>query len=289
MQTTFPQKDFFYRLKDGSTPFIAWSYLLCLIYAVVIIVPMYYVFVSAFKNNLEIYSAPLALPHVLNFVNFAKAQLISVFDRAALITIGVTAGAELITLILSFPAAYGIARIRTRLAVWAELIFSLGFLIPALAMLLPVFMSVVRLGLLNNPVSLILFYPATKLSVSVILLASYLRTVPHEVEESAQMDGANRLQLIWHIFIPLARPGIITVVVLNFIDFWNEFLFALVLLNTKNRTLQIALTALRTSNHTADFGVIAAGVAMAVIPVIIVFIVFQEQIVKGIYAGALKG
>jgi ABC-type glycerol-3-phosphate transport system permease component len=112
--------------------------------------------------------------------------------------------------------------------------------------------------------------------------------VPIELEENARIDGATRLQMIRLIFFPLARPGVVTVVILNFIDIWNEFLFALILLNTENRTLQIAITSLK-STRMVDYGLIAAGVVLSVIPIYIVFIFFQEHIVRGLYAGSLKG
>jgi multiple sugar transport system permease protein len=276
------------RLTDEASLFVGGGYLLSLIYALVIGLPLYYVLVSAFKDNMGIFGAPLALPSTLTLTNFFQAEEVAVMSRAMSISLAVTVGAELLTLAFAFPAAYAIARIRTGLSPWVELVFSLGFLVPPLAMLVPVFLTTARLGLLYNPLALVLFYPATKLSVSVLLLASYLRGVPIELEESAQIDGASRMQMIRHIFFPLARPGVITVVVLNFIDFWNEYLFALVLLSSKNRTLQIALTILK-NDRLVDYGIIAAGVIMAVIPVYIVFIFFQEQIVKGFYAGALKG
>lgn len=276
------------RVHDGTTPHIVAGYLCSFMYVMVVVLPFYYVFVSAFKNNLEIFGAPLALPSQFSLYNFFHAEEVAYMSRAMAISFGVTVGSEIFTLVLAFPAAYAVARIRVGLAAWTELIFSLGFLIPPLAMLVPVYLTIARIGLLYNPLALVLFYPATKLSVSVLLLASYLRDVPIELEESAQIDGASRLQMIRYIFFPLARPGVITVLVLNFIDFWNEYLFALVLLSSKNRTLQIALTILK-SDRAVDYGMIAAGVLMAVIPVYLVFIFFQEQITRGLYAGAVKG
>jgi ABC-type glycerol-3-phosphate transport system permease component len=94
--------------------------------------------------------------------------------------------------------------------------------------------------------------------------------------------------MIYHIFFPLARPGVITVIVLNFIDIWNEFLFALILLSQKNRTLQIAVTSLK-GERVIDYGLVAAGILMSILPVYFVFVVFQEQVVGGLYAGAVKG
>ncbi|OQY90478.1 MAG: hypothetical protein B6D39_08010 [Anaerolineae bacterium UTCFX2] len=276
------------RLRDGSTLFILGGYLISILYAIIILVPIYYVAISAFKTNRTIFTQPLALPETFTFDNFVRAQKVAVLDRAFLISTGVTVGAEILTLLLAFPAAYAIARIPTRLSSLFEYVFSLGFLIPALAMLVPVYLLVVRIGLLYSPMALVIFYPATKISVSVILLASYLRTVPKELEESAQMDGASRLQMIRHIFFPIARPGVITVLILNFIDFWNEFLFALVMLNQRNRTLQIALTVIKT-DRSLDYGLVAAGIVIVVVPVCILFILFQEQIVRGMYTGAVKG
>ena len=140
--------------------------------------------------------------------------------------------AEILTLVLAFPAAYAIARIQTRLGAMVEALFALGFLIPAMAILMPVFLTAIRLGLLYNPLMLIIFYPATLLSLTILLLASQLRGIPKELEESAIIDGASHLQLIWYVFLPMARPAVITCLLLNFLSVWNEYLFALILLNT---------------------------------------------------------
>lgn len=277
------------QLNDGTSPYIFVGYLLSIIYALIVLIPVCFVFISGFKSNTEIFMSPFELPKTLNLENFIKAQAVARLDRAVPITLAVTVGAELLTLLLAFPAAYAIARIRTPLSRWVELIFSLGFLIPVLAMLVPVFMMVVNVGLLTNPVALILFYPAIQLPMAIILLASYLREVPSELEECAQLDGASRLQMIWYIFIPLARPGLITVIILNFITIWNEYLFSYILMGTKTRTIQPALTTIRADKFVIDYGAIAAGVIMVTLPVFIIYILFQEQIAKGMFAGSVKG
>lgn len=276
-------------MNDGTSPYIFVGYLLSIIYALIVLIPVCFVFISGFKSNTEIFMSPFELPKTLNLENFIKAQAVARLDRAVPITLAVTVGAELLTLLLAFPAAYAIARIRTPLSRWVELIFSLGFLIPVLAMLVPVFMMVVNVGLLTNPVALILFYPAIQLPMAIILLASYLREVPSELEECAQLDGASRLQMIWYIFIPLARPGLITVIILNFITIWNEYLFSYILMGTKTRTIQPALTTIRADKFVIDYGAIAAGVIMVTLPVFIIYILFQEQIAKGMFAGSVKG
>lgn len=276
------------RLQDGTTVFDTVGYVLSILYALVIIIPLYYILVSAFKDNMQIFGAPLALPARLGFENFVKAEVAGNLGRAIVISLGVMVSAEVLTLLVVFPAAYAIARIRTPLAGPVEGFFSLGFLIPAFAMLVPVLLLMAKLGVLYSPLSLVLFYPAWRLPLAMVVLASYLRTVPRELEESAEIDGASRLQIIRHVLFPLARPGVITVVIINAITFWNEYLFALILLSQKNRTMQVALAVLK-GEHLVQYGVLAAGIIISILPVFIVFIIFQEQVVEGLYAGAVKG
>lgn len=275
------------RLRDGKTLFMIGGYILSLLYGLTIVIPVYFVIVSSFKPNMEIFGAPLSLPSSISLANYLDAIRIARLPRAMGISLGVTAGAEMLTLLLAFPIAYAVSRIRTRLAPVVEGFFGLGFLIPAFATLVPIYLVVANSGLLYNPLALVLVYPAFRLPVSVLLLASYMRSVPRELEESAEIDGATRLQMIRHIFFPLTRPGVVTLVVLNFIDIWNEFLFSLVLMNTKNRTLQIAVSSLK-SERMLDYGLMAAGIIISVLPVYLIFLIFQEQVVKGLYAGAVK-
>jgi multiple sugar transport system permease protein len=276
------------RLKRGSPLFSIGGYFFATLYALVIIIPLYFVLISAFKNNTQIILTPLSLPTTFSFAKFIQAQAaVNVFHAAMISTI-ITVGAEALTLLLAFPAAYAIARIRTRLAAIVESIFYLAFLIPGLAILIPIYLMVAKSGLLYNPIALILIYPAFNLSLSIILLSSFMRKLPQELEESAVMDGGNILQIIFYIFVPICVPGIITVLVLNFINIWNEYLFALILMDSDNRTIQLALALLRANQRTVDFGLIAAGVVFSMIPIYIVFIFFQEKIMSGMLVGAVK-
>lgn len=276
------------KTRNGSTTFIAGGYFFSFLYALIIIIPLYFVVISAFKNNAEIIRTPLALPASFDFKKFFQAQASVNLMHAILISTGVTIGAELVTFLLAFPAAYAVARIQTRLSAIAEAIFSLGFLIPGMAILMPIYLMTARAGLLYNPIALIIIYPAFNLPLSMILLAGFMRKLPRELEESAVMDGANVMQIILYIFLPLSSPGIITVLVLNFINIWNEYLFALILMDSDNRTIQVATALLRASQRSVDYGLIAAGVVMSMVPIIIVFIFFQDKIMNGMLAGAIK-
>jgi multiple sugar transport system permease protein len=276
------------RMMRGSDIFVLGGYFFSIIYAALILIPLYFIIVSAFKDNSQIILTPLALPAALNFSKFIQAQANVHLFRAGLISIGIATGAEILTLVLAFPAAYAVARIQTRLSTLVETIFSLGFLIPGLAILMPIYLMTAKAGLLYHPIALVLLYPAFNLPLAMILLAGFMRKLPRELEESAVMDGGNVLQIIFYIFFPICMPGIITVVVLNFINIWNEYLFALILMDSNNRTIQLALALLRANQRAVDYGLIAAGVLISMIPVYIVFVFFQERIMSGMLAGAIK-
>jgi multiple sugar transport system permease protein len=266
-------------------------YTVAVLYALIILVPVYFIFVSSFKQNPEILNHSLALPETWDLSNYEKlfsSRYAFNLGNATYNSLIITVLSEIFTIVLAFPAAFAIARIKTRLAPIVESIFGFGFLIPAFTVMLPIFLLMAKFGLLYNPLALVLFYPATRMPISVLILAGFLRQVPQEIEDSATLDGANPLQMLRHIFFPLAIPGIVTVVILNFITFWNEFLFALLLLDTENRTIQIALSTLK-GVRVINYGMIAAGVVFSVLPVMIVFILFQEKIVRGMMSGGVKG
>jgi len=276
--------------KSRNSPdgYVISGYFFSILYAFLIIIPLYFVVISAFKNNSQIITTPLALPSALDFSKFVQAQANVDLLRAMLISVAVAVGAEILTIVLAFPAAYAIARLQTRLASLTEAIFSLGFLIPSLAILMPVYLMTAKAGLLYQPIALVILYPAFSLPLSLILLTSFMRKLPRELEESAVMDGGNVLQIILYIFFPICMPGILTVLVLNFINIWNEYLFALILMDSNNRTVQLALALLRANQRSVDYGLIAAGVLISMIPVFIIFIFFQDRIMSGMLTGAIK-
>ena len=276
------------KIRHRFSGFITFGYFFAILYALLIIIPIYFIIVSAFKNNADVISSPLSLPAIFDFRKFIQAQNNVNILHATLISVVVTLGAEFVTLLLAFPATYAVARIPTRLSAFTEGIFSLGFLIPGLAILMPVYLMTAKSGLLYNPIALIILYPAFNLPLSMILLSSFMRKIPREMEESAVMDGANVVQIMVYIFGPICSPGIITVLVLNFINIWNEYLFALILMDSSNRTIQLATALLRANQRQIDFGLIAAGVVTSLIPIIVVFVFFQEKIMNGMLAGAIK-
>jgi len=277
-----------YTFRDEERIFRFFGVVSCIIYSIILILPLYYIFVSSFKTNAEIFGGALSLPNNWTLLKFQEAEANALLAKSSMVSIIVTVCAEILTLILAFPAAYAIARIKSPLASYVSTFFSTGFLIPAFAMMVPIVVLISQLGLLYNPLALIIFYPAWRQPFTIIVLVSYFKQVPVELEESAQIDGASRLKILSWVYIPLVKPGVVTVVILNFISIWNEFLFALILLDQKSRTVQVALSILK-SERLTDYGMLSAGVLITIVPIIIVFLFFQRQIIGGLYSGAVKG
>jgi multiple sugar transport system permease protein len=259
-------------------------------YALLLALPLYFLLVSSLKTNQEIFTAPIALPTEWLFDNYSNAWTRAVMGQALLNSVLVAAGAEIITLILVVPASYGLARSRSRIASSFEKIFALGFLIPAFATLVPVLLLSIRLGLFHTREFLTLFMAATTLPLSVILLTQFMRTVPPELVESANVDGAGRFRIMWSIYLPLSLPGVAMIVILNFLAYWNEFLFSLVLVGSgaQVRTVQVALPTLVDQTRT-EFGPLLAGTVITLIPVYLLYIILNRRLEGALTAGAVKG
>ncbi|MEU0809591.1 carbohydrate ABC transporter permease [Streptomyces sp. NPDC005970] len=265
------------------------AHLLVWTYAVLLIVPLYYFLASAFKSNEEIFARPFALPDSLGFDNFRTAYTSASLGPAIVNSALVTVLSLALTLLLALPASFALARSTGRLASAMEKVFSLGFLIPTFAALFPTFLLAAATGLFHTQLFMVLFLPATAMPLSVVILVQFMRTIPREMEEAARMDGASTYTVLRHIYTPMCLPGIATVVLLNFLTFWNEYLYSLVIIgpDPDQRTVQAALPTLKAVIGT-DYGVLTAGTVLTLIPVWIVYTVLQKRMQQALISGAVK-
>jgi multiple sugar transport system permease protein len=268
------------RLSAGA---LVWTY------ALLLAIPIYYLLVSSLNSNQEIFTDPFGLPSEWIFTNYSQAWERAVLGQALVNSLIIAAAALVITLVLVVPASYGLARSRSKLAVAFERVFALGFLIPAFATLVPVLLLSIQLGLFQTREFLTLFLVATTLPLSVILLTQFMRTIPAELEESAMVDGLSRLRIMWSIYLPLSLPGIAMIIILNFLAYWNEFLFSLVLLGSRaeSRTIQVALPTLIDQTKT-EFGPLLAGTVITLIPVYVLYMFLNRRLEGALTAGAIK-
>ncbi|WP_240555646.1 carbohydrate ABC transporter permease [Plantibacter flavus] len=259
------------------------------VYAALLIIPIYYLLISSVKDNTEIFGDPFGIPQQWLFENYLGAWTSVDLGQALVNSVLITAVSLVLTLVLAIPAAYSIARSRGRIGVIVERVFAAGFLIPQFAALVPTVILSFWLSLYGTKEFLMLFFPATALPISVVLLTQFIRAIPYELEESAQMDGANRFSIILRLIIPMAAPGIVTVTILNFLAVWNEYLFSLLILAPapENRTIQVALPLL-TSQQSPQYGQLAAGIVITLLPVYLVYAVLYRRMQDALVDGALK-
>ncbi len=255
-----------------------------------ILFPFYWMLISSSKNFFEIASSrPVFWPEQLTLEAYKEVlfehHFIQYFGNSML----VASISAFLSTAIAVIGAYALTRLRFK----GKGLLSRGILIvymfPAVLLLLPLFTIMSRLHLTNSLPGLVLVYLALTLPVSLYMLGNYFRSLPQELEEAGLVDGANRLKVIWHITLPLSLPAIATVMLYSFVIAWNEFLFAFVFLNDPDKfTLSPGLRYIYDSYHTPWDKVMAASTIIA-LPVMILFIIFQSYLIKGLTAGGVKG
>lgn len=259
------------------------------VYALLTIYPLIWLFISSFKSNQDFYGKPFALPSVWQFENYAKAWKIAGIGTALTNSAIVTFASMALTLFLGTLAAYVLSRLQFKLKGPIMALFVLGMLIPIHSTLVPLFIMMKKMMILDTHWALILPYTAFELPVAIFVVAAYLTSVPKEVEEAAMIDGNGYWGIFFRIIFPLSVPAMATVAILAFLRFWNDFAFALVFINKQAlKTLPLSLSIFSDGFGT-DYSLTMAAMTIAVIPTIIIYLVFQEQIMKGMVAGAVKG
>jgi raffinose/stachyose/melibiose transport system permease protein len=262
-------------------------YMLLSIFALSTIYPFFWTLLSSFKSSGEVYGNPFGLPREWIFSNYIKSYVggnlgISFLNSFMYSTIATT-----IVLLLASMTAYILARVYTRFIYY--LYFTLGIMIPVHTIIIPIFIMIRKMGLHNTRTGIILLYVVMNLSFSIFILVSFMKTIPKEIEESARMDGASLGRIFFSIILPIARPGLATVGTFTFLFCWNDFLVALIMASSRNiQTINLAVYNLR-GMYVKDMGLISAGISWLIFPVMIVYIIFQEQVIRGLTAGAIKG
>lgn len=259
------------------------------LYALILAVPLYYLVVSAFKTNIEIFTEPFSLPSRWLWQNIGKAWETAGLGQALLNSVLVSGVAIALTLALAVPAAYALARTGNRLARAITGAFSAGFLIPPFAALIPTVVLAIQLGLYGTREFQMLFLPASALPLSVLLLTQFMLTVPPALAESAEMEGAGHWTLLTRVYVPIAMPGVVSVAILQLLTFWNEYLFALTITGTAPdvRTVQVALPTLL--SDATNLGVLSAGTVLTVLPVYVAYALLNRRMQEALTAGAVKG
>lgn len=280
-------------------------YIALILLAVSIIVPVGWVFLASLKQSYEFSTGnPWALPASFYFQNFIDAWNTARMGSYIGNSIIVTILALLLLLVMALPAAYALSRMEFRGRKILNLCFTAGLFINVSYIAVPIFLQLndaskwvksVFGGLdgifLNNLLVLAIVYAATALPFTIYLLSGYLATLPHDFEEAAYIDGAGYFKTMTRIIFPMAKPSIITIILFNFLSFWNEYIVALNLMTDQSKyTLPRGLVDLVSAGHSPqELGRLYAGLVLAMLPVLILYICVQKKLTQGMTVGGLKG
>ena len=268
--------------------------------AISIIIPVSWVFLASIKTNAEFYGNPWALPQGFNIQNFIDAFQIAQVGDFILNSALVTAMALAILLVVSLPAAYVLARFQFKGRKFFNTLIMAGLFINVNYIVLPICLmlngwdkSLAKSGLqffMNNRFVLALVYASTAIPFTVYLLASYFRSLPKAYEEAAEIDGCGYFTTMVRVMFRMAKPSIITVILFNFLAFWNEYIISLTLVQTKAlKTLPVGLQNLMSAQKAAtNYGPMYAGLVIVMLPTLILYILVQRRLTQGMTLGGLK-
>ncbi len=266
-------------------------YLFLLFWSVVVIYPLLWMIISSFKDANGIYLSTWSLPDVLHWENYKVAWSDYHIGRAFANTLFVTILATLLNLLMAIPTAYAIERIEFRGSKALMNFYLLAMMIPVCLSWIPLYFLLNKLHLLDNLVVLALIYAIGKLPFSIYILTGFISSVPKSLEEAAIMDGLSQYGILFRLLPPLIRSGIITVVVMNVIQFWSEYFMALIFISSpEKKTLGVVMNVLSSNaQHQNAWGALFAGLVISTLPVILLYATLHKHVVKGMVEGAVKG
>lgn len=263
---------------------------LAFIWLVIAGVPFYFMAITGFKGQFELFSggSVFAFPRQFNFDNYQSVLFNSPFFTYLGNSILIVTVSVVLILLLSAMASYVFARIRFRFSRALFLLIIAGLVIPLHVTLIPVYLLTRQIGLYNSLWALLGPYVAFNLPLSIFILTEFMRTIPRELEEAARIDGSGAFGTFWRIILPLSTPGLATLAIYNAVILWNEFVFAFVLITTPNqRPLPLAIWEYQ-GEYSMNIPAIMAVLTLSALPLIMIYIVGQERVIKGMMAGALK-
>ena len=289
-------------IKETSKFAKVFIYLMLFFLAIIIIVPVAWVFMASIKENSEFYRSPWALPEGFHFQNFIDAWQKASMGSFMLNSVIVTALAILLLIVISLPAAYVLARFKFRSSKFWNVLFMAGLFINVNYIVVPIFLmlgdadpylrqTIGKPFFLNNLFVLALVYAATALPFTIYLLSGYFKSLAKDYEEAAYVDGAGYFRTMVQVILPMAKPSIVTVILFNFLAFWNEYIISMTLLTKPElKTLPVGLMNLMAAQRSAvQYGQMYAGLVIVMLPTLILYMCVQKKLTEGMTLGGLKG
>ncbi|AZN38755.1 carbohydrate ABC transporter permease [Paenibacillus albus] len=267
-------------------------YILLLLWTVSVIYPLLWTLLDSLKDNEQFFiHAPWSLPRFpLLWSNFSYVWSKYNFNTYFVNSLIVTVGSTVLGLLLSAMTAYVLARYTFRGSNFLYLLYIASMMIPFILALIPLFFLMNSMHLINTKLGLIFVYASSLLAFGIFVLAGFFKSLPKELEESAQIDGASHFGTFFRIMLPLAQPGLVTVAIINVLNIWNEYVVGTIIVNDPTQyTLPIEIAVMQQEmQYRTEWGPLFAALLVTIVPVLIMYILFQRKIASGITAGAVK-
>ena len=249
--------------------------------------PTVWMVISGFKSNREIFRQPFGLPATWRWENFVEAWEKGGLGQLYLNSLFVTAIAVTLCVGFATAAAFGFSRLEFPGRRLLYRVLLIGLLLPPPTVAIPLFTQLRDMGLLNSPWALILPGAAWSLSLTVFLMRSFFNSVRPDMEEAARIDGANIWQIFWRVSVPMVWPAMLTMIILNTINIWNELLFALLfIVDEDKRTLPVGLVRFY-GYHSTDYALVFAALSITTVPILILYFILQKHVIAGLTATAM--
>ncbi len=268
-------------------------YLLVAIFLFVILLPFYWIFISSITPKFQMFSIPPRyFPQQITFENYINMVGAIPFYRYLTNSLAFALGSSFVSVALSFLASYALARIRFPGSNIVFMIFIISIAVPAIGTVVPLFEMLKRLDLVNSRGAMIMLMSSLIVPFTVWIMVPFIQQIPAEIEEAAVIDGANLLQVLRHVVIPVIRPALATLLIINFIIAWNELLYPLVFAtNRSTKTLSVGLVELAVDPSMGagrPWDLMSALSVTMIIPVLVLVLLFQRLIIAGLTRGAVK-
>ena len=274
----------------GDKAVEATSHVLLAVWTIIVIVPFLWVVLSSFKTTKEILASPFSLPAHWGFDNYAHAWTDAGIRQFFLNTVIVVGVALVLVMLLGAMCAYVLARFTFPGARFIYYLMLVGLTVPIFLAIVPLFFVLKNIGLINTLPGLIMVYVAFALPFTVFFLYAFFRTLPDDVYEAALIDGAGEWRAFFRIMLPMARPGIAAVAIFNFLGLWNQFLLPVALNTDQSRYVltQGMASFASQAGYAVDFGALFAAVVITVVPVLIVYVIFQRRLEGSVSRGTFR-
>ena len=263
-------------------------HLLLIAYASTVVFPALIVIFNSFKSTQEIFASPYGIPKSFSLSNYINAWNEANFGTYFKNSVFITSVSVILVLLIASMAAYVLARFKFKGSFAIYFMFLMGLMLPLRLAIIPLYILIRDLGLLDTYTGLILVYVSSGLSFSIFILYTFFKSIPDELIQAARIEGANSFQIYYKIMLPLVRPALSTVAIFNFMSLWNDFFFPFILIkNPDLYTIPVGISNFF-GEYTTDWSLLFAALSLSIIPVIIVFFIMSKQFIEGLTAGAVK-